>query len=80
MLCVDGIGVSHVVCALLVLNDGKVSLKDMINHIKDRNSQWTDVKTVITNKDMTERAVLKQNCLPSMNLQICLYHTLRTFL
>ena len=45
---------------------------------KARNSRWIDVKTVITDKDMTERLVFK-SCLPSVNLQICLYHTLRTF-
>ena len=78
MLCVDGIGDSHVVCAFFVLSEDKVSLTDMINRFKERNPKWTDVKTVITDKDMTERAVFK-NCLPSVNLQICLYHTLRTF-
>ena len=78
MLSVDGNGESHLVCAFFVLAEDKTSLTDMLSRFKARNSRWIDVKTVITDKDMTERLVFK-SCLPSVNLQICLYHTLRTF-
>ena len=78
LLCVDGNSDSHLVCAFFVLNEDKASLTDMINRFKNRNQWWSDVRTVITDKDMTERSVFK-SCVPSVNLQICLYHILRTF-
>ena len=78
MLSVDGNGESHLVCAFFVLAEDKTSLTDMLSRFKARNPRWIDVKTVITDKDMTERLVFK-SCLPSVNLQICLYHTLRSF-
>ena len=78
LLCIDGNGGSHLICAFFVLNEDKASLTDMVNHFKNRNQQWSDVRTIITDKDMTERTVFK-SCVPSVNLQICLYHTLRTF-
>ena len=57
-------------------SEDKTTLTDMLNRFKQCNPRWDDVSTVI--KDMTERAVFK-NAFPQIQLQICLFHTLRTF-
>ena len=78
LLAVDGHGESHLICAFFVVDEDKQSLEDMLFRFKERNPKWTDICTVITDKDMTERLVFKRS-FPQVNLQICLYHTLRTF-
>ena len=59
LLCVDGHGESHLVCAFPVANEDKVSLEDMLCRFKARNPKWTDITTVITDKDNTDRCVFK---------------------
>ena len=78
LLAVDGHGESHLICAFFVVDEDKQSLEDMLFRFKERNPKWTDICTVITDKDMTERLVFKCS-FPQVNLQICLYHTLRNF-
>ena len=78
ILSVDGYGESHLTCAFFVVNEDKATLADMLQRFKDRNPNWSDINTVITDKDMTERIVFKE-AFPQVDLQICLYHTLRTF-
>ena len=78
VLAVDGLGESHVVASFFVTSEDKTSLEDMLQRFRRQNPRWRDVATVITDKDMTERSVFK-SIFPQVDLQICLYHTLRTF-
>ena len=48
LLCADGHGESHLICAFFVYNEDKVSLQDMLCRFKARNPKWTDINTAIT--------------------------------
>ena len=61
-----------------VQNEDEASLTKMIEIFKNLNPSWVHTKTVLTDKDLTERLVFK-NEMPQINLQICLFHVLRTF-
>ena len=43
---------------------------------KKHNDNWKKAECISTDKDMTERQVLKEQ-LPQADLQICLFHVLR---
>ena len=49
----------------------------MMETFKRHNDNWQKVECVVTDKDMTEKQVLKGE-LPQANLQICLFHVLKT--
>ena len=53
LLAVDGHGESQVI---FVTSEDKTTLTDMLNRFKECNPRWDDVSTVITDKDITERA------------------------
>ena len=66
LMAVDGNGASQV-----------AELCHMLKIFKEKNPKWTDTKVIITDKDI-QRAISK-NELPQVKLQLCLYHTMRTF-
>ena len=78
MIAIDGNGESQVVCAFLVYDDTESTLRSMVAIFKNRNLEWKNIEVFITDKDMTERGVIKEE-IPQANLQICLFHVLRTF-
>ena len=78
VLIVDGHRESQVVAAFLLSTEDKSSLQQMIAKFKEKNQDWAKIKCVITDKDMTEHAVFKTE-MPQVQMQICLYHFLRTF-
>lgn len=45
---------------------------------KKHNAKWTEIKVIITDKDMVERIVFTDE-ISNAALHICLYHVLRTF-
>ncbi|XP_068203758.1 uncharacterized protein [Palaemon carinicauda] len=40
--------------------------------------KWIDIRVILTDRDVIERTVFTEE-IPNANLQICLYHVLRTF-
>ena len=68
-------------CVEVLVNDGKVlqesSLSKVIDIFKSYNPSWKYVRVIMTDKDITERDVLKTS-LPKAELLICLFHTMRT--
>ena len=70
-LCLDGNGESQVAAVFLMQHENEESLRYM------ENPDWSHVKTVMTDKDMTERNVFKSE-MPEICLEICLFHALRT--
>lgn len=46
---------------------------------KKHNGDWEKVECIISDKDMTERQVLKEQ-LPQANLQICFFHVLKAIM
>ena len=45
--------------------------------IKEHNPAWTKTTTILTDKDFTEQSVYSK-AFPSANLQLCLFHVLRS--
>ena len=78
LIAIDGHSESQVVGTFLLSAEGKSSLQQMIAKFKEKNDIWANIKCVITDKDMTERAVFKAE-MTQVEMQICLYHTLQTF-
>ena len=74
LLVIDGNGDSRIGAAFLIHQEDEPSLRKMISIFKD----WNQTKVVITDKDMVERNVFKLE-MEQVELQICLFHVLRTF-
>lgn len=74
----DGNGCSEVAAAFLLLEETEESLQKVMNVFKERNPDWSSVRVIMTDKDLTERDVLAHS-FPNSDLQICLFHTFRTF-
>ena len=55
-----------------------VTIESAVECFNKHNSAWEKTKVVISDKDFTERNVFSK-CFPGIILQICLFHTLRTF-
>ena len=74
----NGNGQSEIVGIWVVANESEETIQAMVDIFKDQNPKWTDVKTVMTDKDFVEREVFS-NSFPDAKLRICLFHVLRTF-
>ena len=72
MMVIYGNGDSHVVAAFLAQDESKVCLRAMVKLFKDNNPEWKSTEVIITDKDTTERQVLREefrNC----HLQIFMF-------
>ena len=78
ILVEDGNGCSEVAAAFLLIEETEASLQKVMDLFKERNPNWSSVRVIMTDKDLNEREVLARN-FPDSDLQICLFHTFRTF-
>ena len=78
LLVIDGNGESEVCGLFLVTDEGRETLQKMFSFFKKHNPSWEQIKCIMSDKDFTERSILLEE-MPQASLQICLYHTLRTF-
>ena len=79
MMCIiDGNGHTEVIAAFLVINEEEKMIREMIKIFKLNNPRWKDINVIITDKDMAERNVFSDE-IQNAELQICLFHVLRTF-
>lgn len=74
----DGNGESEVAALGLMTNEEKETLRWFFETFKKFNGRSKDTKFFMTDKDMTERQVIKET-FPNVSLGICLFHVLRTF-
>lgn len=74
----DSNGGSDIICITLLMYEDSNSLKWMCETFKSNNQQWSNIKTIMTDKDIKERFVLKE-CFPEATLLICKFHVLKTF-
>ena len=63
----------EIVAAFLLLEETESSLSKVIDIFKSYNPSWEYVRVIMTDKDITERDVLKTS-LPKAELLICLFH------
>ncbi|KAG1683753.1 Zinc finger SWIM domain-containing protein 3 [Nymphon striatum] len=73
---VDGNGETEIVAVYIVVTDDKDTLKCLLDMFKQHNPAWTEIKTVLTDKDMTERSVFLE-VMPLIKLQLCLSQVLK---
>ena len=59
--------------------EDEYTVSKMFKFFKTHNSNWEKTQTVITDKDLTERAVLKEEEFPNAALQICMFHVEQSF-
>ena len=77
LLCVDGNGLSEIVCLFYVVEETKELIEAAVNAFKKFCPSWKNTSVVMSDKDFTERNVFT-SCFPQAKLNICLYHTLRS--
>ena len=61
----------------IVASEDRITIKNMV-HIFNRHNSTDRTVCIMSDKDMTERDVLSEE-IPNAVLQICLFHTLRSF-
>ena len=77
LMSIDGNGESEIVCLWIVQSEDKSTLNNLLVEFKKHNESSSLIQCVMTDKDITERDVIKEQ-LPQAALVICLFHTLRT--
>jgi hypothetical protein len=75
---IDGNNNCEIVATFLLENETEESIKQMISIFKATNVCWDQTKTIIADKDFTERKVFAEE-FPQANLIFCLFHTLEAF-
>lgn len=78
LLCVDGEGLSEIVGMFILAEETKAVIEAAVDVFKKFNPSWSDTKVVMSDKDFSEREAFTK-CFPGASLNICLYHTLRSF-
>jgi len=78
MLCEDSNGQSEIIAVCFLVKEDADSMKWMVDAFKKHNVECKNTRVVMADKDISERDVIKQ-CLPSVAVLICLFHTLRSF-
>ena len=78
LLVVDGNGQSEIIAIYITSLETEEAITKMVQVFKANNSCWDMTRVVMTDKDLIERAVFR-NEFPKSSLLICLFHTLRSF-
>ena len=78
LLCVDGEGLSEIVGMFILAEETKAVIEAAVGVFKKFNPSWSETKVVMSDKDFSEREAFTK-CFPGASLNICLYHTLRSF-
>ena len=77
LMVVDGNGESEIDCLWLTQFEDKETITELVQGFKKSNPNWSLIKCIMSDKDMTERIVLHEQ-IPQSKLLICLFHTLRS--
>ena len=78
LMCIDGDGLSEIAAMFLLAEETKEVVQSAIQIFKKTNPSWNKTKVILSDKDFTERDAFV-GCFPGAALNICLYHTLRSF-
>ena len=77
-MVIDGNGESEIVAIFVVVNEDAATMCSLLDIFKKNNPAWTQTKTLLSDKDFVERKAYKEK-FPNIELQICLFHVLKTF-
>lgn len=78
VLCIDGNGLSEIVAMFILAEETKAVIEAAVGVFRKLNPACNETKVVMSDKDFTEREAFT-NCFPGASLNICLFHTLRSF-
>lgn len=78
LMSIDGNGQGEIVMVFLTALETEEAITKMMKAFKTANPAWEKTKIVMSDKDFNERAVVRKE-FPHASLQICLFHTLRSF-
>ncbi|XP_047145569.2 uncharacterized protein LOC124818598 [Hydra vulgaris] len=78
LLCEDGAGESEIAAVGLLTHEDAASLSWFVERFKSFNIAWLKTNVFMTDKDLTEREILR-SAFPGVSLLLCLFHTMRTF-
>ncbi|XP_047125572.2 zinc finger SWIM domain-containing protein 1-like [Hydra vulgaris] len=78
LLCEDGAGESEIAAVGLLTHEDAASLSWFVERFKSFNIAWPKTNVFMTDKDLTEREILR-SAFPGVSLLLCLFHTMRTF-
>lgn len=76
-MVVDCNGESKIMCLWITQFEDKETITELMQEFKKYNENWCLIQCITSDKDMTERNVLKEE-ISQAKLMICLFHTLRT--
>ena len=65
LIVIDVNGNTHPVCLFFVTRENENSIRQMVDIFKETNEDWPRIETVLTDKDLTERAVFR-SCFPQV--------------
>ena len=78
LLCVDGDGLSEIAGMFILAEETKDVIEAAVQLFQKFNPNWGETQVIMSDKDFTERDAFAK-CFPSASLNICLFHTLRSF-
>ncbi|XP_047146768.1 uncharacterized protein LOC124819321 [Hydra vulgaris] len=78
LLCEDGAGESEIAAVGLLTHEDAASFSWFVERFKSFNIAWPKTNVFMTDKDLTEREILR-SAFPLVSLLLCLFHTMRTF-
>ncbi|KAJ8966430.1 hypothetical protein NQ314_003528 [Rhamnusium bicolor] len=74
----DGSCQSEIVAICLLVTEDKENFEWFLNTFKSKNSSWINTKCIMTDKDLSERDVIRR-LFPDANLIICIFHVMKIF-
>lgn len=75
---VFSLGSTEIVGVSLLAREDKESVRWLIGAFKENNGEWPKTRVILNDKEFTERVVFT-DLFPSAQLEICLFHTFKTF-
>ena len=76
-MVIDGNGESEIVAVFIVVLEDAETISKMVEIFKSHNPNWSQTKTIVTDKDLVERAVYSEQ-FPDAMLHLCIFHVLRS--
>ena len=66
------------IISILYVYISSPTLTQLTEMFKKHNPKWSDIRSIMTDKDTAERTVITE-CLPAAQLMICMFHVVNIF-
>lgn len=78
MMCIDGNGISEVICVWIIRSESRIAAETMLDAFTEFNPSYGNIKVFIADKDFADRVMFKEK-FPEVLIQVCIFHALNTF-